>query len=91
MEKIVQENSYKAITMKCGSGTGRYFKFDPCMILSFIGSKIDAICECDVYNLVLQTALSEMSAGKSIFLEFFEFYKESPVNGFMRFCPLQYM
>jgi L-fucose isomerase-like protein len=87
MEKIVKENNYKAITMKCGSGTGRYFKFTPCMLLSSIGSKIDAICECDVYNLVLQVALTEMSSGKSMFLEFFEFYKESILMASCGFAP----
>jgi L-fucose isomerase-like protein len=87
VEKIVHENNYKAITMKCGSGTGKYFKFTPCMVLSSIGSKIDAICESDVYNLVLQVALSEMSAGKSMFLEFFEFYKESILMASCGFAP----
>lgn len=87
IEKIVDENNYKAITMKCGSGTGKYFKFSPCMVLSYIGSKIDAICECDVYNLVLQVALSEMSACKSMFLEFFEFYKESVLMASCGFAP----
>lgn len=87
IEKLVDENHYKAITMKCGSGTGKYFKFTPCMVLSSIGSKIDAICECDVYNLVLQVALSEMSAGKSMFLEFFEFYKESILMASCGFAP----
>jgi len=87
MEKIINDNNYKAITMKCGSGTGRYFKFTPCMVLSSIGTKIDAICECDVYNLVLQVALTEMSAGKSMFLEFFEFYRESVLMASCGFAP----
>lgn len=87
IEKIVDEGNYKAITMKCGSGTGKYFKFTPCMVLSSIGSKIDAICECDVHNLVLQVVLSEMSAGKSMFLEFFEFYRESILMASCGFAP----
>jgi L-fucose isomerase-like protein len=87
LDKIVSENGYEGITLKCGSGFGKFFNFAPCMILSYIGDKVEAICECDVYGLIAQLIIRKLTGTKAMFLEFFEFYKKSILMASCGFAP----
>ena len=88
IDKIIDENNYKGITLKCGSGAGKMLGFTPCMLLSIIGDKVEAICECDVYGLLAQVIIHELTGTKAMFLEFFEFYKKSILMASCGFAPL---
>ena len=87
LQNILDTNRYSAITMKCNGGFGRLFNFTPCMLLSYIEEKVQAICECDVYNLALQTIINELGNFPVTFLEFFEFYKNSILMASCGFAP----
>ena len=89
LDRIVKDGSYKAVTLKCGSGPGELLGFTPCMVLSYIGNKVDTICECDVYNLVLQVIISEITSQKSFFLEIFEFYSDGFLMASCGFAPFK--
>lgn len=89
MESIIKDGGYKAITLKCGSDPGVLLGFTPCMVLSYISNKVDAICECDVYNLVLQVIISEITSQKSFFLEIFEFYSDGFLMASCGFAPFK--
>ena len=87
MDKIINENDYKGITLKCDSGAGKLLDFTPCMELSYISDKVEAICECDVYGLLTQVIIQELTGTKAMFLEFFEFYKGSVLMASCGFAP----
>lgn len=85
--KIIDENGYKGITLKCGSGAGKLLNFTPCMELSYISDKVEAICECDVYGLLTQVIIHELTGTKAMFLELFEFYERSVLMASCGFAP----
>jgi L-fucose isomerase-like protein len=87
LQNILDANSYSAVTMKCMGGFGKLLNFTPCMLLSCIGEKVQAICEADVYNLVLQTIIKKLSGFPVNFLEFFEFYNNSILMASCGFAP----
>jgi len=74
--KIIEENDYKGITIKCGSGPGALLGFTPCIILSYISKYAEVICEGDVYGLLLQVIIKTLTGNETLFLEIFEFYKD---------------
>jgi hypothetical protein len=87
LDSIIEVNKYEAVTMKCNGGFGKLCNFTPCMLLSYIGNNIQAICECDVYNLALQTIIKKISSFPVTFLEVFEFYKNSILMASCGFAP----
>jgi L-fucose isomerase-like protein len=87
LSRIIEKNAYKGISIKCGSGPGRFLGFTPCMLLSIIGDEINAICECDIYGLLAQTIVSKLTGLRPTFLEIFEFYKESVLMASCGFVP----
>ena len=84
---IIEKNDYKGISIKCGSGPGQLLGFTPCMLLSMLGDKINAICEGDVYGLLAQTIVNMLTGFKPTFLEIFEFYKDSVLMASCGFAP----
>lgn len=88
LNRIISENSYSAVTIKCGSGPGELLGFTPCMLLSYLPDEIDAICECDVNNLALQVVINKLTGMKATFLEVFEFYENSVLMASCGFAPL---
>jgi len=87
LEKIITENDYKGISMKCGSGPGKLLDFTPCMLLSLVGDRVNTICENDIYGLVIQTIVNEISGIRPMFLEIFEFYKDSVLMASCGYAP----
>ncbi len=85
---IIEKNNYRGITIKCGSGPGDLLGFTPCMLLSLLGDKLNAICECDVYGLLAQTIVNMITGLKPTFLEIFEFYKDSALMASCGFAPM---
>ena len=85
--KLIEKNGYKGISIKCGSGPGKFLGFTPCMLLSLLGEKVNAICEGDVYGLLAQTIISRLTGLKPTFLEVFEFYKDSVLMASCGFTP----
>ncbi|MBN1299206.1 MAG: hypothetical protein JW997_05920 [Actinobacteria bacterium] len=85
--EIIEKNDYKGLSIKCGSGPGKLLGFTPCMLLSLLGDKINAICEGDVYGLLAQTIVNMLTGLKPTFLEIFEFYKESVLMASCGFAP----
>jgi L-fucose isomerase-like protein len=86
-QKLIEKNAYRGITMMCGSGPGKFLGFTPCMLLSLIGEKINAICEGDVYGLLAQTIVNRLTGLKPTFLEVFEFYNNSVLMASCGFAP----
>jgi L-fucose isomerase-like protein len=87
LDKLIKIGGYSAITMKCGNGPGDLLGFTPCMLLSYIDDAVEAICECDVYNLILQLILRKITGKKATFLEVFEFYPNSVLMASCGFAP----
>ncbi len=87
LEKIITENDYKGISMKCSNGAGKLLEFTPCMLLSLIGDRVNTICEDDIYGLVIQTIVNEISGIRPMFLEIFEFYKDSVLMASCGYAP----
>jgi len=87
INQTIEEKDYKAITLKCVLGMSKLFNYSPCMIKSVIGNKVETICECDIYGLLAQVIIKELTNTKSIFLEFYEFYKNSVLMGACGFAP----
>ncbi len=85
--KLIEKHDYKGITIKCGSGPGEFLGFTPCMLLSLLGERVNAICEGDVYGLLAQTIVNRLTGLKPTFLEVFEFYKDSVMMASCGFAP----
>jgi L-fucose isomerase-like protein len=85
--RLIDKNGYKGISIKCGSGPGKFLGFTPCMLLSLLGDKVNAICEGDVYSLLAQTIVNRLTGLKPTFLEIFEFYKDSVLMASCGFAP----
>ena len=87
LEKIITDNDYKGISLKCGSGPGKLLGFAPCMLLSYIGETVNTICEDDIYGLIAQTIINKITGLKPMFLEIFEFYKNSVLMASCGYAP----
>lgn len=84
---IIKEKQYKGITLKCVRGMSKWFNFSPCMLKSLIGDYVETICECDVYGLINQLIIHELTGTKAVFQEFYEFYENSILMGACGFSP----
>jgi L-fucose isomerase-like protein len=87
LEKIIIENDYKGVSLKCGSGPGKLLGFTPCMLLSLIGEMVNTICEDDIYGLIAQTIINRITGLKPMFLEIFEFYENSILMASCGYAP----
>jgi L-fucose isomerase-like protein len=87
INRIIEEKDYKAISLKCVLGMSKWMNFSPCMLESLIGDKVDTICECDVYGMINQVIIKELTGTKAIFQEFYEFYENSILVGSCGFAP----
>jgi L-fucose isomerase-like protein len=87
LEKIILENNYMGVSLKCGSGPGKLLGFTPCMLLSLIGEMVNTICEDDIYGLIAQTIINKITGLKPMFLEIFEFYKNSALMASCGYAP----
>lgn len=87
INRIIDEKNYKAITLKCNFGMSIWMNFSPCMLESLIGDKVDTICECDVYGMINQLVIKELTGTKSVFQEFYDFYENSILVGACGFSP----
>ncbi|GEM_PF-2183182 len=88
VNNIIQDKNYKGITLKCVLGMSKWFNFSPCMLESLIGDEVETICECDVYGMINQLIIKELTGTKATFLEFYEFYENSILMGACGFAPL---
>lgn len=89
LKKIIKENNYKGITIKCGSGPGKLLNFTPCMILSCIAEEVEAICECDIHNLLLQIIIKQLTGLKTTFLEVFEYFDSTVLMASCGYAPFE--
>ena len=85
--EIIEKHNYEGISIKCGSGPGKLLGFTPCMLLSLLGEKINAICEGDIYSLLAQTIVNMLTGLKPTFLEIFEFFNKSVLMASCGFAP----
>lgn len=84
---LIDEKNYKAISLKCVLGISKWLNFSPCMLESLIADKVDTICECDIYGMINQVIIKELTGTKAVYLEFYEFYKNSILLGACGFAP----
>ena len=57
------------------------------MLLSLIGGMVNTICEDDIYGLIAQTIINKITGLKPMFLEIFEFYKNSVLMASCGYAP----
>lgn len=84
---LIDEKNYKAISLKCVLGISKWLKTSPCMLESLIADKVDTICECDIYGMINQVIIKELTGTKAVYLEFYEFYKNSILLAACGFAP----
>ena len=87
IKRLITEKNYKAISLKCVLGMSKWMNFSPCMLESMIADEVDTICECDVYGMINQVIIKELTGTKAIFQEFYEFYENSILVGACGFAP----
>jgi len=87
INSLIDEKNYKAISLKCVLGISKWLNTSPCMLESLIADKVDTICECDVYGMINQVIIKELTGTRAVYLEFYEFYKNSILLSACGFAP----
>jgi L-fucose isomerase-like protein len=91
IKKIVEENNFKAISLKDVDGMKKVLSFPPAMIFMLLSDEMNlcTIPENDAMGAVTQIIVKEITGQCAAYLEFYEFFEESVLLGVPDFVPAE--
>lgn len=91
LEKLVKEQRYDGLSIKCVDGMSKVMGFTPCVPLSILADQVVSTCECDIPGMVTQLMLKYVSDGKTpTFMEHYEVLGQRVLVGVCGFAPFSW-
>jgi len=87
VQKIIEDNNYKAFSIRCPTGVGNLMGITPCLIGCLLGRKLHFVCENDVPGMITQMILGGLSNQITTYWEYYELYPEKILFGCCGFSP----
>jgi len=87
LKELVAEHKLDALTVKCQYEMSVEYGFTPCVALSILGGKMPVSCEGDVYLLLSQMILSNISGETTAYGDLLGFLEDGIVCAACGFAP----